>query len=304
MNISLNLYKRSRTSKFFVFYFIFCLLTFLIPKISLAVEPTTGASADVVSLVSTGNTTGDATCSFSQNGGKYCLLAPITGISSDSKTINIVGGGLGEYLGNMYKFGVYIAIGLAVLMIVIGGLQYVSTDAIGDKSDGKKRIQNALAGLVLALMAYIILNTLNPNLLKSDVTLGVDVNLPSNDTGVNLPATSGGSTGLVNVPQTTGNTSSAELNLGADGMAPYTGSTNTSGATNNTTNTNNTIGADGMYDYTGGSTLLLPTNTTGGTGGTKTAVDGNTSFPAVYTTDNNANVNANPILPNLDGTFK
>jgi len=54
----------------------------------------------------------------------------------------------------------------AVFMIIWGGFEYVSTDAISGKSAGKEKIEGALWGLGLALGSYLILNTINPELLK------------------------------------------------------------------------------------------------------------------------------------------
>lgn len=61
--------------------------------------------------------------------------------------------------------------GLAVIMIVIGGFQYLSTDAVSGKSEGKERIQNAILGLLLAIASYLILNTLNPQILDFNLTV-------------------------------------------------------------------------------------------------------------------------------------
>jgi hypothetical protein len=51
----------------------------------------------------------------------------------------------------------------------MGGLKYVSTDAINGKSEGKEMIQQALIGLVLALMAVLILRQINPKLLSTEL---------------------------------------------------------------------------------------------------------------------------------------
>jgi hypothetical protein len=56
-------------------------------------------------------------------------------------------------------------------MIVIGGLQYLSTDAVSGKNDGRARITQALQGLLLALLSYLILNTINPQILNTELTL-------------------------------------------------------------------------------------------------------------------------------------
>lgn len=100
----------------------------------------------------------------------FTHLAPIGIINGGSKTTDVGGGGADKYLKDLYKAGIVLASGLAVIMIVLGGAQYASTDAIGGKSDGKKRIQAALTGLVLALLSYTILNTINSNLVNVSFT--------------------------------------------------------------------------------------------------------------------------------------
>ncbi len=67
---------------------------------------------------------------------------------------------LGQYIGGLYEYVSAVASFLAGIMFVIGGLQYVT----GQPDEGKKRIQNATAGLILTLSAYTILNTVNFNL--------------------------------------------------------------------------------------------------------------------------------------------
>jgi len=72
---------------------------------------------------------------------------------------------LGGYLANIYTIGIGLAGVLAVLMIVIGGIQYIGSGmSPSGKSDAKDRIRNAIMGLLLALLSWIILNTINPTL--------------------------------------------------------------------------------------------------------------------------------------------
>ncbi|MEK7514280.1 MAG: pilin [Patescibacteria group bacterium] len=84
--------------------------------------------------------------------------------------IQINSSDIGAYLQNIIQLIIGIAGVLAVIMIVLGGVQYLSTDAIGGKQDGRKKITNALWGLFLAALAWLILNTINPTLL--DIKIG------------------------------------------------------------------------------------------------------------------------------------
>jgi hypothetical protein len=78
---------------------------------------------------------------------------------------------LGGYLNLMIKIIIGICGVLAVIMIVMGGLEYMTSELINKKQEGKDRIRNAILGLLLALGAWTLLNTINPNILKSDVSI-------------------------------------------------------------------------------------------------------------------------------------
>lgn len=75
------------------------------------------------------------------------------------------------YLQTMYIWGVSIAVALSIIMIIFGGIQYMTTDSISNKTDGKEKIKGAVVGLILALSSYLILNTINPQLVSLDVTV-------------------------------------------------------------------------------------------------------------------------------------
>lgn len=96
----------------------------------------------------------------------YNLLEPLPHVSSDGQTTTA-----GEYIPGIVKLIIGIAGVLAVIKIIFGGIQYMSTDAIEGKSEGKQHIQNALWGLLLIISAWIILFTINPNL----VTLNFNI---------------------------------------------------------------------------------------------------------------------------------
>lgn len=54
----------------------------------------------------------------------------------------------------------------SVFMIVYGGVQYIFSEAINKKSEAKRHITDALLGLLLALTAWLILNSINPKLVQ------------------------------------------------------------------------------------------------------------------------------------------
>src|SRR5258708_6669012 len=72
----------------------------------------------------------------------YVPLAPIPTYVDTVNFSDVSGNGLSTYLGNAYRLGVGIATVLAVIMIMWGGIEYMSTDAMGGKEDGKEKINN------------------------------------------------------------------------------------------------------------------------------------------------------------------
>ena len=75
------------------------------------------------------------------------------------------------YLVNLYNIGVGIAGVLAVVMLVIGGIEYISSAVIDTKAEAKKRIWAAIGGLLLALLSWLLLNTINPKFVTSSLSL-------------------------------------------------------------------------------------------------------------------------------------
>lgn len=96
--------------------------------------------------------------------GNYIPLAPLPNTTTASGETNF-----NTYVVGMFALLIGVATVLAVIMIVIGGIEYISSAAVGGKSDGKEKITQALYGLLLAASCWLILYTVNPDLLKFDV---------------------------------------------------------------------------------------------------------------------------------------
>lgn len=111
---------------------------------------------------------------------------------------------ISEYLNIIIKLFIGICAVLAVIMIVVGGLQYMTTELVSSKEEGKKRITQAILGLVLAVGAWTLLYQINPDLLdasldslgKVEVEVALAEAIPS-DTGTPPGVTSGCSAGVV-----------------------------------------------------------------------------------------------------------
>ena len=72
---------------------------------------------------------------------------------------------IGEYIGALYKFSLGAGAIVAAFMITVGGFQYVTAGAIPKNlTAAKQRITNALVGLLLLIGSYVVLYSLNPDL--------------------------------------------------------------------------------------------------------------------------------------------
>ncbi|EKE21516.1 MAG: hypothetical protein ACD_7C00208G0007 [uncultured bacterium] len=104
---------------------------------------------------------------FSQNAlGVYEPLEPIPGTSGGTSAIKE----FPAYVNAIYKFAMW-SVGIsALLMISIGGFMYFTSAGNTSKAEsGKKVIADALYGLIAVLFAWIILHTINPDLVNISV---------------------------------------------------------------------------------------------------------------------------------------
>lgn len=105
---------------------------------------------------------------------EYTLLEPSiyndTYTTTGSKTF-------AEYLNLVFKIGIGVAAGLAVIQIVIGGIQYMASESPFKLGDAKSKIEGAIFGLVLALGIYVFLYTINPDIVS------LKLEIPPSQTG-------------------------------------------------------------------------------------------------------------------------
>jgi hypothetical protein len=127
--------------------------------------------------------------------GVYVPLEPnaFVGVGTGSTTS---GNPLSDFLTQVFNFGIAIAVTLAFIMMVWGGIEYMTTDSWQGKDNGKKRIGDALWGLGLALVSYTILWTINPCLVdfaglgnsnKGCNTSNTFLGIPGTSSDVNVP---------------------------------------------------------------------------------------------------------------------
>jgi type IV secretory pathway VirB2 component (pilin) len=108
----------------------------------------------------------------------YKLLAPIGSLvcidtNPDPTKIDkdCASGGIGGYFNTFFQVVIGLAAVLAVVMIIIEGIKYMGSDSVFAKSEGKSGLVSALLGLVIALGAYALLNTISPRLVNSSLTV-------------------------------------------------------------------------------------------------------------------------------------
>ncbi|MCG2686866.1 hypothetical protein L6278_01870, partial [Candidatus Parcubacteria bacterium] len=104
----------------------------------------------------------------------------IPGVTSscvkDGKTYHYVSSNLPEYVKNFYNFAVGAIAIIAVIMIMIGGLQWIfAAGNPGAITTAKSNILSAISGLVLILFSYVLLYTINPNLVNLSLTQPTEI---------------------------------------------------------------------------------------------------------------------------------
>lgn len=130
---------------------------------------------------------------------QYKLLEPIP--LDDNSTLSFETNA-GTYIQGLFRLALALASVLAVIMIIYGGVLYMSTDAYSGKSDGKKIIQEAFWGLALTMGAWIIVATIiGPEALKLELTLPAPPTASSTSSTSSAGTGTGGKPGYVMTPE-------------------------------------------------------------------------------------------------------
>ncbi|MEN9614536.1 MAG: hypothetical protein RLZZ347_843 [Candidatus Parcubacteria bacterium] len=149
---------------------IFCWVTlFLVLSIIAPIEVSADAVGTILNTAAApGNLVNSAVGGITPRGGiNYVPLQPLPDQpqgNSDFKT----------YLVYAFKAGISVAGILSVLMLVIAGFQYATTDAFTGKEESKAKMTNVFAGLILILVSYILLNTVNKDTVSLKLDFGAD----------------------------------------------------------------------------------------------------------------------------------
>jgi hypothetical protein len=156
------------------------------------------------------------------------------------------------FIQDLFKIGIGAATILSVVMITYGGLEYIMTDSVSKKGDGRNTIQTALAGLLLALFSYVILQFLNPAFVKINTNIAScngQAGCAGNTLGSEEANGSSLTTGVLNSSQQT-----TAWNL--DGTVDTTANTNqiSANSTQTATTLNNLTSACSALGYDANST--------------------------------------------------
>lgn len=95
---------------------------------------------------------------------QYQLLEPSL-IDHYSQSLNLI-----DYLKFIYRTVLMVVVVISILMVAIGGVEYIFSQVPGAKVEGKQRITNAIIGLLIGLSSYLILYTIDPSFVKFNLT--------------------------------------------------------------------------------------------------------------------------------------
>ena len=96
-----------------------------------------------------------------EDGVQYNLIQPLPGLQSVSGSNPFL-----QYIQKIIPILLGLAAVLAVVMITFYGIEYAISEAVGTKQQAIEGIQQAILGLMLALASWLILNTINPQLVN------------------------------------------------------------------------------------------------------------------------------------------
>jgi|GEM_PF-3302441 len=101
---------------------------------------------------------------------EYTLLEPLPCVptsgqdckpGSEIKTFTV-----NQFIEYVFKFSIALAVLLATIQVIIGGFQYMGEQSYSSKSAAKTRFTNAAIGLGGVLVSFLILQTIDPRLVR------------------------------------------------------------------------------------------------------------------------------------------
>ncbi len=96
-------------------------------------------------------------------------FVPIVPLPNPSGGVSTDAGSLGEYLNAGFTLALAVGAVFAVINIGIGGFEYMMSEAVTKKGDGRTKIMQSLFGLIILLVVYLVLFVINPDILNLDL---------------------------------------------------------------------------------------------------------------------------------------
>lgn len=153
--------KKFNLNKFFVG--VFFIIQIMFAGASLIVFNISTASAQETY----GTTPLDFTPRVSIPGSNFTANTPISAGTYDSKSGKMNSDLLAKYIIAFYNYGLAVSGVLATLVLMGAGLIWLTSGGDSGKiSQAKELISGAIAGIIILVCAWMILNTINPNLTK------------------------------------------------------------------------------------------------------------------------------------------
>ncbi len=89
---------------------------------------------------------------------------PLSGSSFGLGTGNLV-----DHMNTLFKTAITMGITISILIISYAGFEYMTFDIVTKKSAAKRRITQAVVGLLMILSTYLIFNQINPQILDLNI---------------------------------------------------------------------------------------------------------------------------------------
>jgi len=83
-----------------------------------------------------------------------------------------------DYISALYMIAISVAAILVVIRLMLAGAKYMLSEVVTNKGQAKEDIKGALLGLIIVLGAVTILNTINPQLTRTDIFRNAEVATP------------------------------------------------------------------------------------------------------------------------------
>ena len=121
----------------------------------------------------------------------YTLLQPLTNQTDhgDLTQVQVSPEGLSDYFNQAYSFLLILIAITAVFYLIYGGMVYLTTDIANKQKQGKEVIVRVISGLVFVFTVWLILNSINPNILNNKLTFAILDSVPSSSNTGGGPTT-------------------------------------------------------------------------------------------------------------------